>query len=630
MQQIFLYMKLYASKIIQIYRKNFPSSFSCGGIFCIMKYTGHGRRMYMKLKNNSIFIRLAWMFVAVIIAFVISLTVALFKLTEDVMKYAYMEKATISADYLVDRLDVSKYEQLAQDFEENELYFELQDELTNLLNLNLLTYLYVVVPPEGEGKDGITLVDAGDLEKGDVYPLGEPMEGVRYNTILKHIGEEGSYSEFEETDEYGDLISSYVPLRDINGKIFAIFGVDDSFTALNKIQNKTMKETLPDFIGLIILISVAAMSAIGFYIYKLLSPIDPMRQSTLHLDEGDLVTAEAQMQQVKLKGRNSITQLGQTFTSTLTALKLMIQNLRAMSHDISHTTSTIKDVSNNVDQSTTSLLTSIENISNSVVIQNHIARQTSEAVDQMTEDLQVVTNRVEVVVEHLTETSNLIATSADNADVVANQVHSMTDTVEKTAKNVYALSEKYTSIEEMVNVIQTIADQTNLLALNAAIESARAGEHGKGFAVVAEEVRKLAEMTKVSAKDIRAHISEFKHVTNTVLGDMNATTDEVQHGAKLVQQISQELSGVLASSKQVMEDVREMSNVTMKIEQTAGNVNRSIQQSTEANKNVVEGTDIVREVAHMQDDVVVALKHTVKDLTEYVANLEQMIQKYNV
>ena len=37
----------------------------------------------------------------------------------------------------------------------------------------------------------------------------------------------------------------------------------------------------------------------------------------------------------------------------------------------------------------------------------------------------------------------------------------------------------------------------NLLALNASIEAARAGESGKGFAVVAEEVRKLAEDSKV-------------------------------------------------------------------------------------------------------------------------------------
>jgi methyl-accepting chemotaxis protein len=57
-------------------------------------------------------------------------------------------------------------------------------------------------------------------------------------------------------------------------------------------------------------------------------------------------------------------------------------------------------------------------------------------------------------------------------------------------------------IASRISIIDEIAYQTNLLALNATIEAARAGGHGRGFAVVAAEVRKLAEGSQASARQI--------------------------------------------------------------------------------------------------------------------------------
>ncbi|WP_299270632.1 methyl-accepting chemotaxis protein [uncultured Psychrosphaera sp.] len=84
-------------------------------------------------------------------------------------------------------------------------------------------------------------------------------------------------------------------------------------------------------------------------------------------------------------------------------------------------------------------------------------------------------------------------------------------------------------VQEVMDVLKSIADQTNLLALNAAIESARAGEQGRGFAVVADEVRKLAIKTQESLLDtsqILDQLNNYSRLLQTNIGEISLAAEQ--------------------------------------------------------------------------------------------------------
>ncbi len=142
-------------------------------------------------------------------------------------------------------------------------------------------------------------------------------------------------------------------------------------------------------------------------------------------------------------------------------------------------------------------------------------------------------------IEELSSVQTVLDTFVENIGIVLESIQEGSLRQEEFGNKVVQLQQRADDISNVLGVISDIAEQTNLLALNAAIEAARAGEHGRGFAVVADEVRKLAERTQNSLKEINTTTSIITKDITEIVDDSTIAIAKNNKISKNAQELSQ-------------------------------------------------------------------------------------------
>lgn len=207
--------------------------------------------------------------------------------------------------------------------------------------------------------------------------------------------------------------------------------------------------------------------------------------------------------------------------------------------------------------------------------------------------------------------------SKQAADEVTSLYEGTKDDLERAIKN----SEQVAEINALTEEILAISTQTNLLALNASIEAARAGEAGKGFAVVAEEIRVLADNSRMAVDKIR-------QVTESVVSNVAFLS---QNSYRLLQFMTDK----------VMTDYREMTELAEMYQQDAvfyshisGNLGTSSQEMsasmTEINASIAAIAELMGEIAEEIQNISGSAENSNENSRTVRNQMEELFQRSEI
>ncbi|HTD32915.1 MAG TPA: methyl-accepting chemotaxis protein [Candidatus Elarobacter sp.] len=174
-------------------------------------------------------------------------------------------------------------------------------------------------------------------------------------------------------------------------------------------------------------------------------------------------------------------------------------------------------------------------------------------------------------------------------------------------------------IGAIVEVIDAIADQTNLLALNAAIEAARAGEHGRGFAVVADEVRKLAESSAQSTREIASLVKDIQAKTGEVVKSTSSSGAKAESGLQMADVAGRAIGDI---SSAVGEANRLIEQISMAAREQAGGASaivNSVEQMNGLMRDAVRSLDEQNVANHQIVDIIAAIQRNAGGVEEAIA-----------
>ncbi|SDT18185.1 methyl-accepting chemotaxis protein [Paenibacillaceae bacterium GAS479] len=327
---------------------------------------------------------------------------------------------------------------------------------------------------------------------------------------------------------------------------------------------------------------------------------------------------------------SSLGQLAHSFNSMIDKLREILADTSRISRLVNDTStiiydknSQVKSVMEQVALSAGELATGANEISEEVGDMSESIREIENKVSSYADSSRLMNERSEVALQLVQRGQQSVETQAEGTRRTAEAASHVSSAIAR-------LSEAASGISAITRTISDLAEQTNLLSLNASIEAARAGEHGKGFAVVAQEVRKLAEESTASTKEVFNLVKGIESGLKDATANMKINEKAVELQSEMLQETEAVFSEIVSSMHFISEQIQLFAKESESMQDNARTISLAIGNISAITQQSAAGTQQVSSSMNGQIDSIQSVVEETARMQQMASQLQRTIQIFKI
>ena len=334
----------------------------------------------------------------------------------------------------------------------------------------------------------------------------------------------------------------------------------------------------------------------GIIIRSLQQTTEQLQRTARAVAQGDLTVT------FKASGNDEMAAIGNAMNHAIGGFRELVTKLIDTAHALT--------------SASLSFANSASDIADKSEEQHLAAHSIAESINRLTGNIVGIADTAQQAERTAVTSGRLSEQGVTKVEDATRQLRLILSEVTASAELMLTLESEADRISKILGFINDVADQTNLLALNAAIEAARAGEAGRGFAVVADEVRKLAERTRQSTKEVAEMVANMQATSRATVEAVNRNAEQMRSGVGAVDAAMDTIGQIRSASSEAQSSV---GSITRELDIQREGAMAMAQHAEQISSTSAAATEVVRAAAVSAD--------VMRDLAR---DLQHLIQRFNI